>query len=190
MKRNEFWGLIINPFTKIAGWQAFGIGIIFVGLTAFLGSLRNVYFDGIIDMHFVEKASFSRAIVIELISLVSLVSVMTVAGLILTKNFRFIDILGTMTLAKTPFVILSILSLFVEFPLLSEIIHDPMSIFHSTSFIVLMLISFPIIIWSITLMFNGLKVSCGIKGTKLNVIFISALFVAEVICKVVLYLIQ
>ena len=39
MKSNEFWGLLINPFRKVAGWQAFGLGLVFVGV---MGTWRSM----------------------------------------------------------------------------------------------------------------------------------------------------
>jgi len=188
MKRNEFWDLMIHPFTRIAGWQAFGAGIAVFALTIYTGYSGNAYFDGIIDMHFVDNAVLKDSVLVGIISLLALVCTMSIACIILTKKFRFIDILGTMTLAKAPYLILAVISLFVKMPGLEQIIHHPLSLFTSGSFILLMLISIPVIIWSISLMYNGLKVSGGIKGIQLNVVFVIALIFAEIISKTFIYI--
>jgi len=72
MKSKEFFGLMINPFIRIDGWQAFELGITFVILTTLFGALGNVYFDGILDMHFVEKAIFTKSFIIQAINIFSL----------------------------------------------------------------------------------------------------------------------
>ena len=187
MKSKEFFRLMINPFIRIAGWQAFELGIIFVILTAAFGTLGNVYFDGVLDMHFVEKATFTKSFIIQAINIFSLVLIMWLAGFFISNNFRFIDILGTMTLAKAPFLLLALAALFTETPDLSQIMQNPLSIFNSTSFILLMLLSLPVMVWSITLMFNALKVSCDARGTKLAIAFIIAIFIAEAISKILIY---
>ena len=69
----------------------------------------------------------------------------------------------------------------------NELIKDPTIVFHSISFIILILLSIPVTIWSIILMFNALKVSCGINGNKLGSAFIIALLVAEVISKILIF---
>ncbi|MCL2041163.1 MAG: hypothetical protein FWG84_03865 [Bacteroidales bacterium] len=41
------WRWIWNPFEKIAGWRAFGIGIVILCLTTVLGYFSNTVFYGI-----------------------------------------------------------------------------------------------------------------------------------------------
>lgn len=189
MKRNEFLDLLINPFTRIAGWQALMSGITVFALTIYIGFNGNAYFDGIIDMHFVENAVLKDSALSGIISLITLSVVMSIACTLVTKNFRFIDILGTMTLAKAPFLILAVVSLFVKMPALEQILQNPLILFTSVSFIVMLVTSIPVIIWTIILMYNGLKVSVGIKGIQLNVVFVTTLIVAEAISKTFIFIV-
>jgi len=186
MKNKNVFEQLINPFTRVAGWQAFGFGLIFVVLMGFLGAYNGIAFDGVMDMHMMD-ISLSQSFLYLGIDLVSLVFVMWITGLIVSKNFRFIDILGTMTLAKAPFLILAFAGFFTATPDLSGIYKDPYVIFQSTSFIILIALSLPVIIWSITLMYNALKVSCDVKGSKLTVAFIIAMLLSEVLSKVLIY---
>jgi len=187
MKNKNIFGLLMNPFSRIAGWQAFGLGLIFVVLMGFLGASNGLVFDGVIDMH-MKETSLLHSFLYLIIDLVCLIVVMCLTGLILSKNFRFIDILGTMTLAKAPFLILAVAGFFTTAPNMSDLYKNPYIIFESISFIILIMMSLPVIIWSITLMFNALKVSCDVKGNKLTVAFIIALFISEVLSKVLIYL--
>lgn len=187
MKNKNVFGFLMNPFTRIAGWQAFGLGLFFVVLMGLLGAYSDIAFDGVIDMHMIDISLLQSFLYLG-IDLVCLVVVMWITGLLVSRNFRFIDILGTMTLSKAPFLLLSIAGFFTATPDLSEIYKDPYIIFQSISFIILIVLSIPVIIWSITLIYNAFKVSCGIKGSKLTVAFIIALLVSEAISKVLIYL--
>lgn len=178
--------MLMNPFTRIAGWQAFGLGLIFIVLMGFIGANSGIAFDGVFDMHMFE-ITVQQSFLYLAIDIVCLVLVMWVTGLIVSKNFRFIDILGTMTLAKAPFLLLAIMGYFTTAPNMTEIMKDPYVILQSTSFLIMMILSMPVMIWSIVLMFNALKISCDLKGSTLTVAFIVGLFVSEIIAKILIH---
>lgn len=184
--KNNFFHLLVNPFTRIAGWQAFGLGLLFVALMGFVGSSSGVAFDGVFDMHLFQN-SLPHAFTLLGIDLASIVLVMWIVGLITSKNFRFIDILGTMTLAKAPFLILAVFGYFVEAPDLNAIMKDPNVILQSTTFLIMMILTMPVMVWGITLLFNALKVSCDLKGSRLTIAFITGLFVSEIVAKILIH---
>jgi len=187
MKNKEIFSLMINPFTRIAGWQAFGLGLVIVVLTGIIGTFSNAAFDGAIDMHLTQKLTFVHSFGFLSIDIVSLVLIMTITGFIISKGFRIIDILGTMTLAKAPYLILAIAGYFTVSPDINEIMKNPLIVFQSVSFVILTLLSIPVTIWGITLLYNALKTSCGVKGRKLTIAFIIALLVSEIISKILIY---
>jgi len=187
MQSKDIFSLMLNPFTRIAGWQAFGVGLMVVLFTGVVCTFSNVAFDGVIDMHLVKKLTLLQSFEFLAIDLLSLVTVMTIVGYIISKSFRIIDILGTMTLSRSPLLILAFAGYFTVSPDINELIKNPSLIFQSVSFIIVILLSIPVTIWSIILMFNALKISCGINGNKLGSAFIIALLVAEVISKILIY---
>jgi len=187
MKSKELFELLINPFKRIAGWQAFGIGLAFVMLTGIIGFYSNINFDGVLDMHFGNKITLLSSFIVLAIDIVSIVAVMSLVGLFISKSFRFVDILGTMTLARAPFLILAIMGFFTVSPDLSQIATNPYIIFNSPTFLILMFLTIPVLVWNITLLYNALKVSCDVKGTKLTLNFIIALFIAEIMSKILIY---
>ena len=187
MKSKDVFILMLNPFTRIAGWQAFGVGLVFVIFTGIICTFSKVAFDGVIDMHLVKELTLLQSFEFLAIDLLSLVTIMTATGFIISKSFRIIDILGTMTLSRSPLIILAIAGYFTISPDINDIIKDPIVVFQSVSFIIIILLSIPVTIWSIILMFNALKVSCGINGNKLGSAFIIALLVAEVISKILIF---
>ncbi len=186
MKKNSNWNLLWDPFTRIAGWQAFWIGIVVVIISTILAHFGGLLFDGAMDTHFGIPTTMTESLIVMGVSLLTVVLVMYVTGLIIAKNFRFIDILGTMTLARVPFLILAILSLFTTFPEVEDIMRDPMIFLDYPSTILFMVIAVPLIVWYIALLYNGFKVSTGAKGAKLIIGFVVGVLVAEAISKLVL----
>ena len=178
---------MLNPFTRIAGWQAFGIGLVFVLITGITGTFSNVAFDGVIDMHLVQKLTVAQSFQFLTIDLISVVAIMTLTGFIISKGFRIIDILGTLTLSRAPLIIFAIAGFFTISPDKNEILKNPYIIFQSVSFIIVSILSIPVLIWNIILMFNALKISCGIKGNKLGIAFTIAILVSEIISKILIY---
>jgi len=187
MKSKDIFSLMINPFTRIAGWQAFGIGLAVVVATGITGAFSHVAFDGAIDMHLTQKLSVLNSFLFLAIDLFSVVIIMTATGFIISKSFRIIDILGTMTLSRVPLILIAFAGYFTVSPDINEILKNPYVVFHSVSFIIFSILSIPVIIWTIILMFNALKISCGVKGSKLGTAFIIALLVSEIISKMLIY---
>ena len=181
------WNLLWNPFTRIAGGQAFLLGITIVILSAVIGKFGNLLFDGAIDAHYSDESfTFAKGLCVSVIDVISLFGVMTIGAFILTKNFRVVDILGTMTLARTPFLLLAVLSLFVKQPEYGEIIKNPTIILTYPMFLVFALLSIPVLVWVIALMFNAFKVSTGTNGGKMIAVFVFALLIAEIISKLLI----
>lgn len=187
MKSKDIFRFMMNPFTRIAGWQAFIPGLAVVILMGVIGTYSNASFNGVLDAHFVPHMTFGHSFSLLAIDLLCLVLVMWITGLITSKGFRFVDILGTMTLAKAPLIIFAISGYFYKATDLKITPENPFAIFQSVSFIVLMILSIFIIIWNITLMYNAFKISCDVKGEKSAIAFIIALLVSEIISQILIY---
>ena len=180
--------LLFNPFTRIAGWQALVLGLTIAVLSGIIGTYGNVVFDGALDAHIVESVNFKTSFLLLAINIVSISAVMYAVALIIAKGTRFVDILGTMTLARAPYLVTAILGLFVTPIPTMTLIENPMIILTQPMYLLFSLLALPIIFWMIALMFNAFKVSTGAKGGKLIAGFIIGLIVAEVVSKVVIYL--
>ncbi|MGC3977382.1 MAG: hypothetical protein QM751_03595 [Paludibacteraceae bacterium] len=158
-------------------------------LGAIIGKFTNLLFDGAIDAHYSGgQFTFIQAIIVSLVDVTTLFLTMIAGAYVLTKNFRIIDILGTMTFARTPFLLMAVLALFVKQPEYSEIIKQPTVILTYPMFLVFVLLSIPIMVWIIALMYHAFKVSTGTNGAKLTSVFIVALVVAEITSKVLILL--
>lgn len=186
MKNKEFWGLMFNPFTKIAGWEALGLGLAINILAAFIGIYSRTVFDGAFDVHLVPQADLIKSFSYMGISLFSLILTMTILAFVISQSFRIVDIIGTLLLSRAPLILIALAGFFTQAPDIKAIVANPAALFTSVSFIAVMILIVPVIIWSVMLQYNAMKVSCGVKGNKLIVGFIIALFAAEVLSKITL----
>ena len=88
MKNKFRWNLLYNPFTKIAGWQAFAVGILFVLLSGLIGSYTGVAFDGAIDAHITKNLTIKESFLLLGIDIVSVVVILFITGLIISKRLQ------------------------------------------------------------------------------------------------------
>jgi hypothetical protein len=166
---------IFNPYTHIAGTKALLIGFGFILATIGAGYLSNTHFDGALDVHSGKPSSISIHAIQHLIAWGSVVIVFAFAGLILSKSkFRFIDIAGTIALARAPMLLAALLGFA---PALQNA--KPGEITTAQMFLSFIMI-IPII-WMIALMYNAFTTSLNLKGTKAIIGFIGGLILAEVL---------
>ena len=171
---------LINPFERIAGWQALLVGFAAMALTAVIGAINNIAFDGVIDVHAAEALSFSASFLMQAVNFLSVFLTMWLAGVCFSKTkLRAIDVAGTMALARTPMLLPAIICFLPV---------APDSVFDIPRLAVFILVCMPFIVWMIALMYNGYIVSCHLKGVRAVVSFIGALFVAEVASKIIIIL--
>ena len=177
---------LINPFTYIAGWQAFGIGIVFVVLMGVVGSLSGVYFDGALDAHLSERGNFYHSFLFLVIDIICVTLFMWIGALIFSKNVRLIDILGTMTLSKAPMLIVACMGFLIKEEEVLALSQNPFAVLGMPSLIVFSILIIPFVVWSIALMYNAFDVSSGIKGNRAISVFIVALLLAEIVSKIII----
>ncbi len=189
MKCNKSLEWLINPFTRLAGWHALTLGVILSVIMTIIGYYSGVAFDGVLDIHFL-KLSVIESLSMTGLSLISLIIIFWITGIIIAKPFRFIDLAGTLTLTKTPYIFLALIGFMVTPPDPIDIISKPEIIFQNYGLVIALILSIPITIWSVILMFNAYKISCGLKGKVLAVSFTIALIIAEGVSKTLIFFIM
>ena len=185
MKNKSFISWIINPFTHIAGGKALIIGLFIQLLAVFIGNMKKVHFDGALDMHAGPEFTLLQDFLLWGISIVSLILVLYIGGLILAKNFRFIDLAGTVLLARTPLVISMITTFFVKIPSAEAIMTNPLIVM-TIPFLIFSILSLVLMIWFIALLYNAYKVSVGLPTDKAVISFIISIVIAEIISKLLI----
>lgn len=187
---------LFNPFRILAGPKALLLGLTVILITAFLGSLSNTHFDGVLDVHTGQQAPAWLFFAETLIDWLCMVLFLFFSALIISRSqWRFIDILGTQALSRWPTLISALVMLpdanrrFGEY-LISQLGQgsaqaaiDPVdaAIFFTAAIIALLML-----IWMVALMYKAYAVSCNLKGAKAIVTFIISLILAEAVSKVLI----
>jgi hypothetical protein len=175
---------IFNPFTYIAGWQALFIGAIIMTVTLIVAYYSGTHFNGAIDAHVGRHTSFMIYLLEQVIAWGCPVLVFyALAFLLSVSSFRFIDIAGTIALARAPMLLVAVIGFA---PALQNVKPD-----HVDNMVLILglLMTVPVI-WMVALMYNAFAISFNLKGTKAIIGFISGLITAEVLSLILNHLLQ
>lgn len=187
---------LFNPFVQIAGSKSLLIGLLFLLLSSTLAAFFNTRFDGVLDAHYTKNQSFYLSYLDNLINISVITLILYGFGSLFTKGrARFIDILGTSTLARFPLFIIPLFNIQNQSGLIGEkiiqSITKPNDIqltqFEWIYLIISGIASLLLIIWYIVLMFSAYKISTNLKGANLIVSFILGLIIAEIVSKILIY---
>jgi hypothetical protein len=186
--------LLFNPFKRIAGVQALMAGLGILLISALLASFFGLRYDGAIDAHFVAsglKVSFLTSVAEQLVNVLCISLFLFIAAFVAgARNTRPIDMLGTISMARFPYMFLPLLNIGGFFSGLSESMlnisseDDALLVLQDTNTIWLIILSIPLIalvVWAIALFLYAYKVSANLKGSKMVVSFIVGLLVAEIV---------
>ena len=184
---NSKWNWVYNPFEKVAGWKAFGIGIVVSAITTIVGYFGDTVFYGI-SVKVIPNITWGMAFSLQALGLAVTVAIMYIAALLFAKRVRFQDILGTVTLAKYPLILMSLLSLIFGSKLASidvnKIINNEITFTDYNLLFVFGIISIIVMVWVIALLYNAFKVSTNLKGVKCGVLFTVIILISEIVTMV------
>ena len=182
MKNN--WKWVYNPFEKVAGLKAFGIGIVVLSITTILGYFGSTVFYAL-EIKTAPAVTWSAAFSLQALGLAVTVAVMYLAALLFTRQVRFQDILGTVTLAKYPLLLAALLSLVFGKSLASidvnKLLTMEFTFLDLAPLMIFGIATMSCVIWEIALLYNAFRVSTNLKGVKCAVLFAAILLVAEII---------
>jgi len=158
--------------------------------------LLQTRFDGVLDIHFSASAvSPGTAIMDQVVNVLTTWLVFYAIAIISgARKTRFIDIAGTLTLARFPFIFAPLLNITGYYSGISSQIEIAMregNLMDELYAIVMPLVyALPLLIvcicWMIALMYHAFRVSTNLKGNKLIAWFIAGLFFAEILSKIIL----
>jgi len=185
---------LFNPFFYVAGSRSLIIGWLIMLATACIAYYSHAHFDGVIDMHVGRVTPMPVYFYEQLIDWGCLVLILYPAGLIFSRSsIRFIDVAGTLALARWPMIICAILAFGIKgtghMPVINNTA-DAMKLLDSMlgTILLAIFVVLPVIIWFVALMYNAFKLSCNIKAPKSTMVFIPALIIAEVLSHLLLYI--
>ncbi|QIK55076.1 hypothetical protein G7051_12290 [Dysgonomonas sp. HDW5B] len=196
MKNKEVLSLLINPFVRIAGGKALLIGIVVFVVSILLAYCGNMVFDGVVDAHFNDNANLGRALLVPSIALVIFIVTLYLTGRLLSKSsIRFIDVAGTVTLARTPFILISLAvlipgvydyNIIITQNLLAQS-YSEITVMQWIVFFSFLAVSMIAAIWFVILAYKAFSVSCNISGAKGIMGFVAALLFSEIVAAIAIY---
>ena len=172
---------LFNPFERIAGAQALWIGgLIAVAMSA-LALPVKAHFPGVIDYKLGVALPFVRLLLQNAIAVMDLALCFYLGGLLAKrKRLRLIDFLGTLAVARLPYLLIT-----AGFALFAALGHFQLDLDaiqsgnFSTAFNISILVTVLALIWLLVLDFSALRVSSGLKGGRLWAVFIVGIIGAE-----------
>jgi len=177
-----------NPFIYVAGSRSLIIGWCVILLTVVVSFFSRTHFNGALDTHNSHDAApiwihFSEA----LIDWGCLAGIFYFCGLVFSKSaIRFIDVAGTMAMARWPMLPVAIIGFGIRVPATLITLNDilksltPQVIFCSILDIVFT-------VWMVALCYNAFSVSCNLKGGKAAWVFTGGIIVAEIVSKIIFH---
>jgi hypothetical protein len=190
-KRLQTW--LFNPHHYIAGWSAAALGLAFIAVAGYLGSLTNTHFPGLLDIFLRPPAPLGTVMAMGFIDWFTFSVLVYLVGRIVSKSrIRVSDVLGTQAVARFPSVI-SVLVILATKPGLDLYMKAPDHLGASTGDVAAFWTMYAVVLlmeaWMVNLMFSAFLVSCNVKkDRKGRWVFIVTLILGEVVSKVVLRL--
>jgi hypothetical protein len=187
--------ILFNPFENYSEKQLLLFGFLLAIVATALSIVLNGRFDGVLDLHFVEKTILIVSIIDMAIGISVLTFSLYIIGKIINKKTRLIDILSTCLIAKIPFYFLLFFNInnkmFIITLKLLDFLSQKKAINLETLDLSLLVFSgiatFTCLIWSVILLYNGFKTATNVKETKHIILFILSIITAEVVSKIILF---
>ena len=187
---------ILNPFIKIAGFKALAIGLVFTLFASWTAGTFSARYDGVLDIHFADQSSFLQALYDNLINIFCLTFFFYgIAFFLCARKPRFIDILGTSTMARAPIGLIPLTNIGnisggIGEKLMAQLADK--SAFTLTAFEIIYLVLSTllillIIVWYVSLLYRAYTVSTNLKGKDAVGSFIAAIILAEISSKILIY---
>jgi len=188
------WSILLNPFNKFSEKQLLCFGLFTVALGSYLASYLGVTFDGAIDVHLWSEITFLQSLKENAITILLLTLLLFALGKMINAKTRLIDILNASLLFRIPFYLTAIL---VAIPAIKDLEESLMNNaqkmagfnLKATDIIILLCLTgalIALLIYAITLLYNGFKIATNVKQTSHKVFFGIAILVAEILCKIIL----
>ena len=186
--------VLFNPFEEHSDKKLLGIGLLSILIGAALGYVFGARYDGVFDLHFVEKVAPLNSLTDILITIIMTCLLLFLVGKYTNPKTRLIDIFNTCSIAKIPFYVLTLFNsnhwIYNATTKLLTGMHQ--NLMEAPNFSALIpvilfgLVTIPGLVLTIMLLFNGYKVATNAKGTKSIVLFVTALLLAEIFSKIII----
>lgn len=181
-----------NPHNKIGGYNALYAGLAVIIVSAAIGSLLNVHFNGNLQVALLPDRGFLFVLAEHVAPWLVYSFLFFIFGRLLSKSrIRFVDVAGAFALARFPFLLIVLTGviggrneILAKLMLLAvqqsnSATENVLSGGDITFIVLYVAFLLAVFIWFIALLFHGYRISCNLEGTKLIVSFIVGIIVSE-----------
>lgn len=182
--------LLINPFERIAGFQALGWGMLGIMVSTILSYFSGWHYHGLLHFGPAPNPAFWCFAVEHLVVWLVPAILFYIGGLLLSRSqIRPVDVLGTVAFAQLPLIIMNLFTFLPPMQNLTKIDVNsmtPVEMMQQPGFLLgvwLSLVAFVFLVWTLVWMFNALRVSCNLKGYKLGILYCVAVLGGDVVCR-------
>lgn len=186
--------LCLNPFVKIAGGKALFWGLLGVIVATAVSFYSGYHYHGLLHFGPAPNDAWWCYVVEHLVVWLVPALLFYIGGLLLsTSRIRIVDVFGTVAFAQLPFILMNLFTLLPPMQQLKTFDFDlpPSQLLNQPGLLVSIwfsLISIIFLVWVLVWMYNALKVSCNLKGTKLGVLYTIAIIGGDVLCRMIIRL--
>ncbi|NQY28348.1 MAG: hypothetical protein HRT69_02645 [Flavobacteriaceae bacterium] len=187
--------LLFKPFERYSEQKLLITGVIATLIGALVTNLLNCKFIGVLKMTFIEGTSIGQSILDNIIILSCLILFLFLAGKYIYKKTRLIDIIVTALVAFIPLYLLPVFNINDTIKIATENIlkyasselANQIPLENLTPLVIFGFFTLAILVWFITLLYNGFKTASNAKGTKAMVVFGIALILADTTSRVLIH---
>ncbi|MDR2917080.1 MAG: hypothetical protein LBV74_19990 [Tannerella sp.] len=185
--KKETLSLIINPFKKIAGFQALSWGFAGLIISTILSMATGYHYHNLLHYGPAPNSAWWCFAAEHLIVWLVPAILFYCSAICFSKSkVRIIDVFGTMLFAQIPFIFMN---LFAFIPAVQKLINMDMNIpveqiAKQPEFIIgsmIILVSCIFLIMTLIWMFQALRVSCNLKGSRLVVTYIVGIITSNIL---------
>ncbi|WP_437280460.1 YIP1 family protein [Sorangium sp. So ce375] len=174
------WRLALNPFERFGGGTAAAAGLAVAALSVAVTRL-GVRFDGFLDLHVAPAVIPYRTALLEQIVVWPLPALLFWAyARLLGRRVRIIDFLGVIGLSRAPLALAAIALGLLAPPL------PPGIPTLTPELAVIAVLAALGLVWSLTLLVQGIKNASGLRGAPLIAGLIGLVLASEILSKVAL----
>ena len=193
--------ILFNPFDKFSERPLILFGLSATVLLSMTGAYFNARFDGVIDLHFSMPTFFMDTLMDNAVNIVVLSLALFTLGKFRNNKTRFVDVFSASLIARLPYYLLPFFNwnntilnesekLMQQFATLQPGMAPQFDTMQMLTLVLFAGVSIVFLAWFIYLLYQGYKVATNAKGAAEVVLFGVSLISAEVISKLIFYLIN
>lgn len=186
--------ILINPFIRIAGMQVLAWGVLGLVISTLLSWASGYHYHGLLHFGPASNPAWWCYLAEHLIIWLIPAILFYAGGLICSHSrIRMIDVFGTVLFAQLPMLVMNLIYILPPMQILAQIdsAMSPREILAMPHFhlaVVLSLIGFPFLVFSIMWMVQALKVSCNLKKSHLWIVAVIGILGGDVLCRILIRL--